>query len=179
MNDYGTMTAEGELRFERLLPGPIERVWDYLTDSEKRGSWLASGEIEPHAGGAVELHFLHSRLSPVEETIPEKYQALENGVSFTGRVLRYEPPRILSHTWVDDAGVSSEVTYELTPVGDEVRLVLTHRRLPRGPELVGASAGWHTHLGILADRLRGETPRAFWATHNALETEYESRLAAS
>ena len=176
MNDYGTMSDEGELRFERRLPGPIERVWEYLTDSERRGSWLASGEIEPRVGGTVELHFLHSRLSPVEESIPEKYAALENGVSFTGRVLRYEPPRILSHTWVDEAGENSEVTYELTPVGDEVRLVLTHRLLPRGPELVGVGAGWHTHLGILADRLRGETPPGFWATHNVLEIEYRTRL---
>ena len=27
-------------RFERLFPGPIERVWEYLVDGEKRGKWV-------------------------------------------------------------------------------------------------------------------------------------------
>lgn len=37
-----TLHADGEIidrqtvRFERLLPGPIERVWAYLTELEKR-----------------------------------------------------------------------------------------------------------------------------------------------
>jgi len=29
------------VRFERLLPGPIERVWDHLTDPHLRRTWLA------------------------------------------------------------------------------------------------------------------------------------------
>lgn len=28
------------VRFERLLPGPIERVWDYLVKPELRRTWL-------------------------------------------------------------------------------------------------------------------------------------------
>ncbi|HEY1755821.1 MAG TPA: hypothetical protein VGG72_10525 [Bryobacteraceae bacterium] len=34
-------------RFERLLPGPIERVWDYLTQPDLRRTWLAesAGDI--------------------------------------------------------------------------------------------------------------------------------------
>jgi hypothetical protein len=35
--DYGVVTAPDTVHLERLLPGPIERVWSYLTDSEKRG----------------------------------------------------------------------------------------------------------------------------------------------
>jgi uncharacterized protein YndB with AHSA1/START domain len=42
MNDYGVLTAPDTLRIERLLPGPIERVWQYLTDSDKRATWLAA-----------------------------------------------------------------------------------------------------------------------------------------
>ena len=43
--DYGTITEAGAIRFERLLPGPIERVWAYLTDppsagpGSRRGRW--------------------------------------------------------------------------------------------------------------------------------------------
>ncbi|MBB3059863.1 uncharacterized protein YndB with AHSA1/START domain [Microbulbifer rhizosphaerae] len=36
MEDYGVMTAADTLRIERLLPGPLERVWQYLVDSDKR-----------------------------------------------------------------------------------------------------------------------------------------------
>ena len=46
MSDFGVVLESGTVRFERLLPGPVERVWSYLTDSEKRGQWLASGPFE-------------------------------------------------------------------------------------------------------------------------------------
>ena len=34
--EHGVITEAGAIRFERLLPGPIERVWDYLVDPAKR-----------------------------------------------------------------------------------------------------------------------------------------------
>ena len=43
MKDYPSVLSPTEIRFERLLPGPIENVWSYLTDAKKRGEWLASG----------------------------------------------------------------------------------------------------------------------------------------
>jgi uncharacterized protein YndB with AHSA1/START domain len=46
MDKYGTIIAPNTIRFERLLPGPIERVWAYLTDPEKRAKWLASGPMD-------------------------------------------------------------------------------------------------------------------------------------
>ena len=84
MNDFGIITEAGAIRFERLLPGPIERVWAYLTESDKRGKWLASGPVELRVGGQVELHFRHADLSPQTEPIPDKYKQYENGASFTG-----------------------------------------------------------------------------------------------
>ena len=43
--DYGAVTAApNTVRIQRLLPGPMERVWAYLTDSELRRQWLAAGE---------------------------------------------------------------------------------------------------------------------------------------
>src|SRR5262245_18404599 len=30
----------GAISFMRVLPGPIERVWAYLTEPEKRGKWF-------------------------------------------------------------------------------------------------------------------------------------------
>jgi hypothetical protein len=34
------------VRFERLLPGPIERVWDYLTQPALQRTWLAASAGE-------------------------------------------------------------------------------------------------------------------------------------
>jgi uncharacterized protein YndB with AHSA1/START domain len=174
MNDFGTITEAGTIRFERLLPGPIERVWAYLTESDKRGKWLASGAVEPRVGGRVELHFRHADLSPQKEPIPDKYKQLECGASFTAHVTRCEPPRLLSHTWAD----GSEVTFELTSQGGGTLLVLTHRRLT-SDIMSSVAGGWHTHLGILIDHLSGRTPQPFWSTHAPLEGEYERRIAAA
>lgn len=177
-HDHGRFTAEGEIRFQRMLPGPIERVWAYLTDSEKRGRWLATGPMEPRVGGPVTLVFHNSQLSQPGETIPEKYAAdCQDGCSFTGRILRWEPPRLLSHTWGEADGSASEVTFELTPQRDQVLLVLTHRKLGNTrPVLTSVAAGWHTHLAILLATLAGSHPPSFWSTHTRLEVEYEKRL---
>jgi uncharacterized protein YndB with AHSA1/START domain len=177
MSEYGVVTEAGTIRFERVLPGPIERVWAYLTESEKRGRWLATGNTEQHVGGKVELNFRHANLSPTKEPTPEKYKSMENGASVAGRVTRCEPPRLLAYTWGENFGEESEVTFELTPQGESVRLVLTHRRLPAA-EMLSVAGGWHTHLAILEDHLAGREPRPFWSTHARLEAEYERRLAS-
>ncbi|MBW8726881.1 MAG: SRPBCC family protein [Inquilinus limosus] len=178
MSDYGTLIASDTVRFERLLPGPIERVWAYLTESDKRGTWLASGAVEPRIGGQVELHFLHSGLSPLPDQIPAKYKSMEKGASFTARVTRWEPPRLLSHSWPEPSGNESEVTFELTPQGAEILLAVTHRRLGTD-QMASAAGGWHTHLDILVDRMHGRVPQPFFIIHTPLEAEYEARIASA
>lgn len=178
MSDFGTITAPGTIRFERRLPGPIERVWAYLTESDKRGTWLATGAVEPRAGGQVELRFLHSDLSPLPDEIPAKYKSLEKGANSTARVTRWEPPRLLSHSWPGPPGEESEVTFELTPQGEDVLLVLTHRRIG-AEKMASAAGGWHTHLGILVDHLHGRVPQPFFITHTPLEVEYERRIVSA
>jgi uncharacterized protein YndB with AHSA1/START domain len=176
MNDFGEHLEPGTVRFERLLPGPIERVWTYLTDSEKRGTWLAGGMMELWVGGTIELNFHHANLAAAPGPIPEKYKTLEGGSTTRGRITRIEPPTLLSYTWVDKPGEESEVTFELESRDAQVMLTLTHRRLNGRDELIGVSGGWHTHLEILGDLLRGKEPPAFWPLHMAMETEYERRL---
>src|SRR5260370_20625695 len=101
-DSYGVITGPDTVRFERLLPGPIERVWACLTDSEKRGQWLASGEMEPRVGGAVVLRFENARLSPVGTPVPEKFKKYDRVVTSPQRVTRFEPPRFLGLTWGDE-----------------------------------------------------------------------------
>jgi uncharacterized protein YndB with AHSA1/START domain len=180
MSENGTFIGQGTIRFERLLPGPIERVWKYLTESEKRGTWLATGEMELRVGGKVELVFNHADLSPHDEPVPEKYKQFQYGTRFMGTVTAIDPPRLLSHTWAETTGEPSEVTYELFEKGDNVLLVLTHRRLGDDRELlISVAAGWHTHLGILVDHLNGRTPKGFWGVHGKMEEEYAERLIST
>jgi uncharacterized protein YndB with AHSA1/START domain len=170
----GVLLDASTLRFERLLPGPIERVWAYLTESEKRRKWLARGRMELYAGGRVELNFRHAELSRRPEPVPAKYKHLESGSTTHGRVARCEPPHVLSYSW-GDAAYPSEVTFELARHGSGVPLVLTHRRLAR-TDMASVASGWHTHLGILADHLEDFPSQPFWATHVKWEAEYERRL---
>jgi len=178
MDDYGVVPETGTVRFERVLPGPIERVWAYLTESEKRGTWLASGPMDLRVGGRVDLRFRHADLPSPAEPTPERSQNDEGEDRVSGRITRCDPPHLLSYTWREEAGDESEVTFELTPHGEEVRLVLTHRRLGDRAAMVSVAGGWHTHLGLLADRLNGLAPRPFWATHAHVEAQYDKRLPA-
>lgn len=62
MKDHATLIKPSTVRFERLLPGPVERVWAYLTESKKRATWLAAGEFDLRLGGKIELLTIHHRL---------------------------------------------------------------------------------------------------------------------
>lgn len=175
-DSLGRFNGPAEVSLVRLLPGPIERVWAYLTDPEKRARWLCGGIVEQRAGGRIEFAMHHARLAP-GETPPEKFKHVQDpGVTFDGRVIRCEPPRLLVHTF---GGDDSEVTIELTPQGSQVRLVLTHR--VKGddlPDLCNYGSGWHTHVSLLIAELEGRPRPAFWATHARLVREYEDRRPA-
>jgi uncharacterized protein YndB with AHSA1/START domain len=173
MSDYGILTEPRTLRIERILPGPIERIWAYLTEPEKRANWLAGGPMELRVGGRADLQFRHADLS-AEKTPPEKFRSMEGGHTLNCRITACDPPRLLSYTWGEDR---SEVTFELTPRGTDVLLIVTHRRLGDRGTLASVSAGWHVHLGVLVDRLNAREPQGFWSTYMRLEAEYEKRLA--
>ena len=113
MSRYGERLDESTVRFERMLPGPIERVWEYLTDGEKRARWFCGGETEPQVGGKVQMNFHNASLSSKPDIDPpEKYGDMPEKMSFGGTVTRYEPPHALAHTW-DFKDEHSEVCFEL------------------------------------------------------------------
>jgi uncharacterized protein YndB with AHSA1/START domain len=176
MNEYGELLDETTVRFERLLPGPVERVWAYLTESDKRARWLCGGDVEMVIEGHVDMHFHNVSLSSDEDIErPDKYQDMPERMSFTGSVTRCEPPHVLEHTWEFD-DESSLVCYELTEEGDKVRLVLTHRRLETKDTVLSVSGGWHTHLNLLVDVLNGSKPRPFYKMQLQYEAEYRRKL---
>src|SRR3974390_178654 len=168
MDDYATSPEPGAVRIERLLPGPIERVWAYRTESDKRGCWLAHGAFELKVGGRAALNFRHDELS--RQPTPQAYRSAP--CDFEGRITPCEPPRLISYTWNERDGKGSEVSFELEPSGSRVRLIITHRRLVGRDVTVAVAGGWHAHLGLLEDVLEGRTPRDFWVTQQRLNAEY-------
>lgn len=174
----GAFRGPAEIRFVRTLPGPIERVWQYLTDDEKRARWLAGGTIEPRKGGKVRFEFKHKNLVPDEVPPAEFKEHHDPGHSMDCTVTRWEPPRVLAFTFGSDG--ESEATFELTPQGDDVQLILTHRAKPGDqPYMASFGAGWHTHVSLLIALLE-EAPRpAFWSHFVRHQADYEkARLAA-
>jgi uncharacterized protein YndB with AHSA1/START domain len=168
MKAPSTLVEPGTVRLERLLPGPVERVWAYIVESDKRAQWFAGGEFELRVGGKVKLRFDHAKLSS-DKIPPAKYNDMGKP-EFEGVITRLEPMRLLAHTW--SMGGGTEVTYELTPRGKDVLLTIVHRRLQPRDLVVSIMSGWDTHTGILEDVLKGLEPRPFWTTHSKLEKQY-------
>ena len=108
--------------FEIYIKTTPERLWEAITDSELRqkynfgvgisSDWTAGSEYSSGVPGVVEIA--------------------------AGENVEVEPPRRLVQTfqalWSEDvkaAGVS-RVTWEIEPVGDSCRLLLTHDELREG-----------------------------------------------
>ena len=176
MNAFGELIARDAVRIERLLPGPAGRVWGYFMDAEKRRLWMGGGVIEPFAGGRVEIFIRNADLSDAGDPPPPKYAGDGGKGRILGQVVACEPPHLLVYLWEHGSGEPSEVRIELEDRGDKVLLTLTHERLPTRDWLLSVSAGWHTHLDILAARLAGEAPSSFWRTMTGLESVYEKRI---
>ena len=175
MSEMAQLIGPDALRIERLLPGPIERVWEYLTVSDKRAKWLAGGAIDLRHDGQVEHVFRNADLSTADDQPAAKFAAHAGEMRLVGRIIKCEPPRLLSYLW-GESDDSPEVTFELTPQDGKVLLQLTQRRTADRALRIDMSAGWHTHLAILSARLSDETPPSFWSTFARLEAEYQKLI---
>ncbi|HMQ91928.1 MAG TPA: SRPBCC family protein [Amaricoccus sp.] len=169
LDAYGVLTEPATLKLERLLPGPIERVWAYLTDSDLRRQWLASGEMAMDVGAPVELVWRNDELTDPPGSRPDGFSGEHRMIS---RITELDPPRRLAISW-DGTG---DVSFELEPRGEEVLLTLVHRRIAQRPMRLMIGAGWHAHLDILAARLSGREPEPFWDGWTRLRDEYDRRL---
>jgi uncharacterized protein YndB with AHSA1/START domain len=152
MNDFGVLVEPNGLRFERILPGPVTRVWEHLTSAELLARWFAPCIITPREGGAVSVRF----------------DELESAV-----VACWSPLRRLSIQW--DVG-PAETTFELYEHGRDVRLVLTETRASWSPEvLVDVAGGWHAYLNALGACLQGADPMPEKKAMRALAALYRDR----
>ncbi len=106
----GALTEPTTLKIQRLLPGPVERIWAYLTDSELRRKWLAAGAMEMKVGAPVELVWRNDELNDPPGTRPADFPEEHRMQS---RITECDPMRKLSIAWTN----SGDVTFELEPRG--------------------------------------------------------------
>lgn len=170
-NAYGVLTEPATVKIQRLLPGPIERVWAYLTDSELRRQWLAAGQMELKVGATVELVWRNDELTSPPGQRPAGFPDEHR---MQCRITELDPPRRLAITWTG----SGDVSFDLEPKGAEVLLTVIHRRLPDRGTLLMVGAGWHMHLDILVARATGRETEPFWDGWHRLQKEYERRMPA-
>ena len=104
--------------FEIYIKTTPELLWKALTDTEMRSKYTF---------GAVVTS---------DWTVGSRYQAVGKGMPiFEGENLEVDPPRRLVQSfqalWGEDVKSegTSRVTYEITPIGDSCRLVVTHDQL--------------------------------------------------
>jgi uncharacterized protein YndB with AHSA1/START domain len=163
--------APTTLRVERMLKAPIDKVWAYLTESEKRAKWFAGGPFDLRVGGKTELRFDHDKLS--HEPSPTGWS--KDGMVGYGEVTAIDPPRLLA--W-RDGGIGeggSDIRFELTAQGDVTHVVITHTLAMR-KDRVNVSSGWNAHLNILEDVLAARAARGFWTMHAAYLQHYDRVL---
>jgi uncharacterized protein YndB with AHSA1/START domain len=170
LDGTGVLTDPATLQFRRLLPGPIERVWAYLTEGELRRRWLAAGDMTLEVGAPFEFVWRNDELTDPPGQRPAGADAEHR---MTSRITALDPPLTLGFSW----GEHGNVTIALTPRGDEVLLVLTHAGVPDQATLLGVSSGWHSHLDLLDARARGIDPTPFWDSFARLRAEYAQRFA--
>lgn len=151
----GTLIVSDELAviaFERRLRHPVETVWAALTEPAQLAAWLGPGTLDPRAGGAFALR-----------AGPEDFPALQRTI--VGRILVWNPPRLLELEWRQPGFDASVVRYELEPDAGGSILRLTHRRSV-APGALGGRAGWHAYLDRLAACLDGR-PVPKWSVRRA------------
>ena len=156
MSDLATIADRNTLTLVRHLPGPIGRVWAYLTDPKFLVKWLSDGIVADLIGGEVRFD-----------------------MGATGRVTVFEPPHVLEYTWNElelSRGKIADtlVRWELSEEGNGVRLTLTHSRLPEN-EVVTHSAGWHAFLHRLSACVDGRAPEPIDELYARFKAEYDKR----
>lgn len=169
--DFGTYKDATTLVIQRRLPGPITRVWAYLTEGDLRRQWLAAGDMTLEPGARFELVWRNDELSDAADVRPEGAAAEYRA---TCTIVEVDPPRRLRYDWPG----AGEVTFDLAAEGDNVLLTVTHRRLAERRLVLMVGAGWHTHLDILVARIAGTPVPSFWKGWAGLRPEYERRMPA-
>jgi uncharacterized protein YndB with AHSA1/START domain len=132
---YETIKERPVLRFERMLPHPVDAVWRAVTEPDELAYWFPTAvEVDLRPGGRMSFTFPGDEYPPLQ-----------------GEVIEFDPPRRFVFTWGDD-----QLSFELEPGADGVSCVLRLTVALDSPDKAARdAAGWHVCLGELETRLAG------------------------
>jgi uncharacterized protein YndB with AHSA1/START domain len=140
----------------------VERLWEALTSAAFTERYMFGRRVE----------------STWKVGAPVKYWGRDGKVSDSGEVIEADPPRRLVFTWrveFDDAlrrEGYSRVTFELEPLGGEVKLTVVHDELREGSGVLkGISGGWPKALASLKSLLETGRPLAISSPDSAAAGE--------
>lgn len=173
MSYDGTLRDLHTVEFKRLIPGPIELAWDYLTKPELLKTWFADVTLEPRLGGTVNVHF-------AKDTCGDGTDGVH------GTICEFRPPQVIAFTWIQrrrqpDGAIADseegEVRFELSERGEKVLLTLLHSGQPTA-ELTSHSAGWHAYLDNLEAIVAGRGRIDFLGVVRRVRPQYDERIAS-
>lgn len=140
-------TTAPTVQIRRRLKATADQVFDLWTKPDLMVRWLSpfpgtvdcKASCDPRPGGGFSL------VMSSKESLRE----------VSGTYIQVDRPRKLVFTWMGPLTnhVSTLVTVELYPRGEETDLVLTHERLPTAAILEGHTRGW----GNILDHLESIT----------------------
>jgi len=157
MKDGELLERDGryELRFERSLNHPVEKVWRAITEPSGLAAWFPFDIEGPRETGAA-LRFVFRE---------------EEGEDFSGRMVEFTPQSVMELVWEDD----ETLRLELAPSDDGCVLRLINR-FDEISKAARDAAGWHACLALLSASLDGAAApdsRAIWESVHA---KYVSRF---
>ena len=135
----GEVIPESAVRFVREFDSAPEKIWSFLTESNRLPEWYGDGVIEPREGGEIRLMGGHIR----------------------GVVTGWRPQKFLAYTWNVFSPGETESRFPISYLEFSLegsRLTLIHRPIPQAMQNQ-TMMGWHTMLDLIAAGLRGEFPK--------------------
>lgn len=165
-NQLGTISDKPDgyqVIFERRYAHKIQKVWNAITDPAQLSYWFTDIEMDFREGGKIVFRFRDA-----DSTASE------------GNIVKIQAPHVFSWTWEDELAV-----WELEEDENEfTRLKFTYSKIS-ADYAVRVSAGFHSLLDRLEDRLAGSTARhAFGAEadnreHRSLQVRYADAVFAN
>jgi uncharacterized protein YndB with AHSA1/START domain/DNA-binding transcriptional ArsR family regulator len=144
--------------YATFIQSTPEKVWDALTDADVTAAYWGHANVSDWQVGSA---WEHRRLDG-------------SGIAdVVGTVVESTPPHRLVMTWSppddDDPARTSQVTFDIRPHGDTVRLTVTHEHLADAAEHDAAANGWSAVLSNLKSLLETGRPLSDdpWLTHRS------------
>ena len=140
------------------IASTAEKVWKALTDADISGRYWGNSNVSDWKPG-----------SPWKHVRPDAARTL----AIVGNVVESTPPKRLVLTWAAPSEAAnkaaySRATFALEPIGDMVRLTVTHDQLKPGSDMLkGITDGWPRVLSSLKSYLETGRPLDVWAQAQA------------